>query len=61
MPLTLFAPLTLSIITVLIAMSLTSLAASRAGRWSVIDVTWGLGFVAIALVNRLTVPAGRSC
>ncbi len=57
MPLTLFAPLTLSIITVLIAMSLTSLAASRAGRWSVIDVTWGLGFVAIALVNRLTVTA----
>ncbi len=36
--------------TVAAAMALTALAARRAGRWSVVDVTWGAGFVAVAVV-----------
>lgn len=36
--------------TVVVAMALTALAAHRTGRWSVVDVTWGAGFVALAAV-----------
>lgn len=38
------------LVVVAAAMSITALVARRVGRWSVVDVTWGLGFVAIALL-----------
>jgi steroid 5-alpha reductase family enzyme len=31
-------------------MALTALAAKRTGRWSVVDVTWGLGFLLVAAI-----------
>jgi steroid 5-alpha reductase family enzyme len=38
---------------VVVLMALTALAARRTGRWSVVDVTWGLGFVVVALIALL--------
>jgi steroid 5-alpha reductase family enzyme len=39
-----------SLLTSAVLMTVTALVARRVGRVSVVDVTWGLGFVAIALV-----------
>jgi steroid 5-alpha reductase family enzyme len=35
-------------VAVLVLMAVTALAARRTGRWSVVDVTWGLGFLVVA-------------
>lgn len=34
-------------------MAATALAARRTGRWSVVDVTWGLGFLVVTVVAVL--------
>lgn len=39
-----------AVVTVLVAFALTLVAARATGRHSVVDVTWGLGFVAVAAV-----------
>jgi steroid 5-alpha reductase family enzyme len=50
---TLFAVLAASSGAVVLLMTLTALVSRRVGRVSVVDVTWGLGFVLIALVSAL--------
>jgi steroid 5-alpha reductase family enzyme len=40
-------------LTVVVLMALTALAARRTGRWAVVDVTWGLGFLAVTVVAVL--------
>lgn len=42
-----------AVVVVAAAMVVTSLAARRLGRASVVDVTWGLGFVAVAAVSLM--------
>lgn len=50
---TLLAVLAASFLAVVFLMTLTALVSRRLGRVSVVDVTWGLGFVLIALVSAL--------
>ena len=38
---------------VVVLMAATALAARRTGRWSVVDVTWGLGFLVVTVVAVL--------
>ena len=38
---------------VVVLMGLTALAARRTGRWAVVDVTWGLGFLVVAVIAVL--------
>jgi steroid 5-alpha reductase family enzyme len=42
-----------ALVTVVVAFALTLVVARATGRHSVVDVTWGLGFVAVALVAYL--------
>ncbi|MEW1955235.1 DUF1295 domain-containing protein [Terrabacter sp. NPDC080008] len=44
----------LTAVTVVVVLAVTFVVALRAGRHAVIDVTWGLGFVAIAVVAVVT-------
>ncbi len=40
-----------SAVAVVVLMALTALAAKRTDRWSVVDVTWSLGFLVVALIS----------
>ncbi len=40
-------------VAVVVLMALTALAAKRTSRWSVVDVTWGLGFLVVAVIALL--------
>ncbi len=40
-----------SAVAVIVLMALTALAAKRTDRWSVVDVTWSLGFLVVALIS----------
>ncbi|MDQ6641150.1 MAG: DUF1295 domain-containing protein [Actinomycetota bacterium] len=42
-----------SAVAVAALMAITALAAKRTGRWSVVDVTWGLGFLVVAVIALL--------
>lgn len=44
----------LAVAAVTLAQAVTAVIARRVGRVSVVDVTWGLGFVAVALVGALS-------
>lgn len=46
----------LNALVVVLLMTATAVAARRTGRWAVVDVTWGLGFIAVALVSALAAP-----
>jgi steroid 5-alpha reductase family enzyme len=50
---TLLTVLVASLGAVVVLMTVTALVSRRVGRVSVVDVTWGLGFVLIALVSAL--------
>jgi len=38
---------------VVVLMAITALAARRTGRWAVVDVTWGLGFLVVTVIAVL--------
>ncbi|MGH3365476.1 MAG: DUF1295 domain-containing protein [Nocardioidaceae bacterium] len=48
------AGLPLTVLTVVLVLGVTFLVALRLGRHSVVDVAWGLGFVAVAATSYLT-------
>jgi steroid 5-alpha reductase family enzyme len=50
---TLLTVLVASLVAVVVLMTVTALVSRRVGRVSVVDVTWGLGFVLVALVSAL--------
>lgn len=50
---TLLTVLTASLVAVVVLMTVTALVSRRVGRVAVVDVTWGLGFVLIALVSAI--------
>ncbi len=50
---TLLVVLAASLVSVAVLMTVTALVSRRIGRVAVVDVTWGLGFVLIALVSAL--------
>ncbi|MGA8256041.1 MAG: DUF1295 domain-containing protein [Nocardioides sp.] len=53
----LISVLAASAVTIALAMTVTALAARRVNRVAVVDVTWGLGFVLVAVVTALVATA----